>query len=383
MSVRHRNWRDANGKRKSKLYIDVTYNYPDGTRTRFRGVSPVQTRRGAERYEREVIADLAGKRTAEEEVNNKKEEVTFRTFAKTFLTDYAATNNKPSTVESKEMILRLHLKPFFGDKKLGQIKARDIERYKAVKYKDGKGLSKKTINEHLTVLRKLLSVAIEWEFLDHLPLTKRMKAAKPEFDFLDFDEADRLIDATDTEPKWRPFVTVALKTGMRTGELLALRWQDVDLVAKKIHVRKNYVLGKVDTPKSGKSRTIDLCDDALTALREQRPSTLRGELVFSTDRGKHLTKNMVRRPLARACRRAGLRNVGMRVLRHTFASHLVMQGVSLKVVQELLGHSDIRTTMIYAHLSPSVLRDAVKLLDRNARSRQGTHGAHGNTMECN
>jgi len=383
MSVRLRKWLDSKGRKKTKLYVDVTYNYPDGTTTRFRRPAPVQTRRAAERYEREVIAHLASKKTAEEEVNKKKEELLFRKFAKTFLKDYAATNNKKSTVQSKKMILRLHLTPFFGAKKLGQIKARDVERYKALKYEDGKGLSKKTINEHLSVLRKLLSVAIEWEYLDHLPLIKRMKAAKPEFDFLDFDEADRLIDATDAEAEWRPLVTLALKTGMRSGELFGLRWQDVDLVAKKAHVRQNYVLGEVCDPKSGKSRTIDLCDDALAALKEQRPSAFRGELVFSTKRGKHLTKNMVRRPLARACRRAGLREVGMRVLRHTFASHLVMQGVPLKVVQELLGHSDIRTTMTYAHLAPSVLRDAVKLLDRKSRTARGTSEAHGVTKECN
>lgn len=74
-------------------------------------------------------------------------------------------------------------------------------------------------------------------------------------------------------------------------------------------------------------------------------------------------KNEVKHPLWRACRKAGLRQIGWHVLRHTFASHLVMRGAAMKVVQELLGHATIEMTMRYAHLSPDVPRQAVKLLD--------------------
>ena len=79
-----------------------------------------------------------------------------------------------------------------------------------------------------------------------------------------------------------------------------------------------------------------------------------------------LTKNMCRRPLYDNCKRAGLRQIGWHALRHTFASHLVMRGVPIKVVQELMGHKDIKTTMRYAHLSPNMGQDAVALLDNNA-----------------
>jgi len=125
----------------------------------------------------------------------------------------------------------------------------------------------------------------------------------------------------------------------------------------------------ITTPKSGKSRDIPLGDEVLAALKTHRH--LRGQLVFCTDYGRMLKKNEVKHPLWRATRKAGLRRIGWHTLRHTFASHLAMRGVPLKAVQELMGHATIEMTMRYAHLSPHVPRDAVKLLDHGGRLGNG------------
>jgi integrase len=101
-----------------------------------------------------------------------------------------------------------------------------------------------------------------------------------EFDFLDFEEADRLLAAVDED--WRAMVLVALRTGMRMGELIALRWQDVDLIAGRVTVRQNAVKGR-RTPKSGKAREIALSNDTVAALKAHRH--LRGPLVFCTMEG--------------------------------------------------------------------------------------------------
>src|SRR4030095_321719 len=100
---------------------------------------------------------------------------------------------------------------------------------------------------------------------------------------------------------------------------------------------------------------------AIAALRAHRH--LRGEFVFCQEDGRMLTDNECKWPLWHACRRAGIRRLGWHVLRHTFASHLVMRGVPLKVVQELMGHASIEMTMRYAHLAPAMHSEAVRLLD--------------------
>ena len=191
------------------------------------------------------------------------------------------------------------------------------------------------------------------------PRTTARAHPDPDFDFLTFEEADRLIAGPRDE--WRVMIFLALRTGMRRGELLGLRWEDVDLSVGRINVRQSYVREEFGTPKSGKPRLIPLGDDVIEALRFQRHD--RGPLVFCDYHGKPLTPSLLMSPLTRALKRAGLRSVGWHVLRHTFASHLVMRGVALKVVQELLGHSSIETTMIYAHLMPEIVRDAVRTLD--------------------
>jgi integrase len=286
----------------------------------------------------------------------------FDEFAQEFLTVYAAANNKPSEVDSKRTILDKHLKPFFGDLRLDRIGPQQIDAFKA--QQRNAGLAHKTINNQLTVLGKLFNVAKEWNRIAAVPRIGFLKTSDPEFDFLDFAEATRLIEAAD--PNWRPMILFALRTGLRQGELLELRWNDVDLVKGQIRVRRSIWKGKVTTPKGGKSREVPLSDEARSAIRAL-PSRFAGELVFPAgSSARHLTKGECKHPLWRACKRAGLRLIGWHVLRHTFASHLAMRGVPLKAIQELLGHTTMEMTMRYAHLTPTVGRQAVALLDAPA-----------------
>ena len=355
MSVRRRTWRDpATGAVKQCWMVDVIVVHPDGQRERVRRVAPLQTKREAERYERELRRDLLD---GEPQQSTKAEVPTFASFAKRFLGTYARSNNKRSEIESKQTILRVHLTPVFGELPLDRVDALRVEAYKARKLKEG--LSAKTINNQLTVLRRMLAIAVEWGLVDAVPPVRWLRTPPPEFDFLTFDEAARLIEGAD--PEWRSMITVALRTGLRLGELLALRWRDVDLEAGRLVVRQAAARGVVSTPKNGRSREVPLSDDAQAALRDQRHE--RGELVFCGRDGSLLSRNACRRPLWRACKRAGIRRIGWHALRHSFASQLVMRGASMKAVQELLGHSTIEMTMRYAHLSPDARRSAVRLLD--------------------
>jgi len=353
MSVRKRNIKEPKtGQIREYWMIDVDFELPDGTRKRIRKTSPVQTKRGAEQYERELRNSLLAGTYRKEE----KQAPIFEEFAKEFLETYAVTNNKPSEVRSKRKILRVHLVPEFGKKRLNEITKRDIENFKSQKLKAG--LAPKTINNLLTTFRRLLAVAQEWEIIETIPAVQWLKVPEPQFDFLSFEEAELLIGAAD---QWKSMIVVALKTGLRQSELLGLRWEDVEFSLGKLFVRQAIVEGNLGTPKNGKSRELPLCDSALDALKACRH--LRGKLVFCDENGNPLTMGQCKRPLWNACKKAGIRRIGWHVLRHTFASHLAMKGVSLKVIQELLGHSTITMTMRYSHLSPCAKRDAVQLLD--------------------
>ncbi|MCH9684611.1 MAG: site-specific integrase [Deltaproteobacteria bacterium] len=349
--------------------IDINITMPDGSIQRVRKVSPVQTKRAALQYEREVRQTLFDDRAdgEEEETDEPKPKAPlFAAFVEEYLTNHAKLHNKPSSVRAKRSIYDNHLVPFFGKLRLDQIRPREIDRYKA---KVIDRLHPKTINNTLTVLRRTLDVAARWGIIDGPPRIEWLRAPKPDFRFLDFDEADRLVEAAGLEPDWCAMIVLALNTGLRLGELLALPWSAVDLTAGRLRVLQGLSCGEIGTPKNGCTREVPLNDKATEALQQHRH--LRGEFVFCRDDGSLLDQHACRYPLRRAWRKAGIPTLGWHDLRHTFASHLVMRGVPLKAVQELLGHATIEMTMRYAHLSPGVKRDAVRALDR-PRHHSGT-----------
>lgn len=359
---------------------------PDGRTVRIFGVPTKiglpDTRAAAEQAERLHIDRVLKTGEVTQTPSPPQEAPKLRDFVQTYL-DASRLQNKPSSVEAKEWTLRCHIVPALGDYRLDQITYAVIEDFKlALARKPARNASKskpsdetpylsaKSINNCLTILRRMLVIVRKRGLITTVPEIDWLKVPPQEFDFLDFEESDRLLRAVDDD--WRTMVLVALRTGMRMGELIALRWQDVDLVAGKITVRQNAVKGKIGMPKSGKAREIPLSNDAIAALKSYRH--LKGPLVFCTIDGRMLKYTELRHPLWRACRKAGLRPVQWHTCRHSFASHLVMRGAPLKVVQELLGHSTIQMTMRYAHLAPHVARDAVNLLDQPVPDGERAHG---------
>ncbi len=357
MTVRYRSERGA-------WYVDVVVNHPDGTWERIRARSPVNTKRAALEHERRLVEEALTRRA-----NPLPQERRLDEFAEEFTKTYVLPNNKPSEAEAKRSALASRILPRFGSHLLSEVTALEVERFKAEMLAEG--LSPKRTNNLLGVLHRMLVVAHEWGFLAAVPKFKLLKVPPQEFDFLTFEEADRLVAAAD--PSWRPMVLTAVKTGLRMGELRALRWEDVDLAAGRLVVRQAAWLDQVGTTKTGQSRReVPLCEALLVALKQHHH--LRGPLVFCNRDGSMLSTNDCEYHLReRICRHAGLRRFGWHVLRHTFASHLVMRGVPLKVVQELLGHTTIQMTMRYSHLAPDVSREAVKVLDLPASAPPSWH----------
>jgi integrase len=351
MSVRYREWIDRHGKPQGAWVIDV--KWPGGPRVQ--KASPVNTRRGAEQYEREVRAALLagtwGKVTCEVPK--------FSKFVERYL-EHSATENKSSTIKAKRDILRCHLEPAFGGLFLDAVGTRELDAFKAQLLKK---VSKKTVNNVLTVLHNILATAKEWGELHELPKLTWLKAPKPAFDFLTFAEAEQLVQGCEAG-RWGTMVVLVLNAGLRIGEVCGLRWEDVDMRAGRLMVRRRVWRGTLDTPKGGREREVPLNEKALAALQAW-PRQLHIPWVFPQRDGGFI-RNPQHAPadaILRQAERAGLRPIGWHTLRHTFASHLVMKGVSLKAVQELLGHADISMTMRYAHLAPEVKKDAVRMLD--------------------
>jgi integrase len=361
------------GKRKDgRWYTDITIRV-DGREVRSRDACgpEVRNRSQALALEHQRRADMsAGKLPPKKNADAPKaqsEAITFKTHAEEVLVLHAAVENKHSERKSKRSILDCHLLPAFGDLSLDAIGPLQIAAYKAEKLKpaDGsKGLTPKTVNNHLTVLRKCLVLAKEWGRLAVVPTVGFLRVKKPEIDFFTFDEAARILAGAESGP-WYVMILCGLRAGLRQGELLELRWDDVDLVKGVLRIRRAIYDGVIDVPKGGRTREVPMGDELRAALRDL-PSRFAGGLVWPGEGGRNQTKGEAKWPLWRACKRAGLRRIGWHVLRHTFASHLVMRGVPLKAVQELLGHATIDMTMRYAHLAPDVSREAVKLLDTPA-----------------
>lgn len=335
------------------VYVSVMI---DGKRERFREAAP--TRETGMARERALRAELAAGIVAI------AKPPIFREWSSEFLEVYATNNNKFSERRNKRQIVEQHLDPFFGSSRIDRIDYAQIERFKALEL--AAGAAPKSVNNRLGVLRRLLVIAHKNRKLTTVPEIQWLKVPEPSFCFLRFEEASRLVDAS---AEWRPMILLALRTGLRHGELLALRWEDVDLVAGRLMVRRAVWRGVEGTPKGGREREVPLSDEAREALRAL-PSRFRSSYVFGAG-DVRLTAGETKWPLWSSCRRAGIVRCGWHVLRHTFASHLAMKGVAIKAIQDLLGHTSMKMTLRYAHLSPTVGRDAVALLDETGRPRLG------------
>lgn len=278
-------------------------------------------------------------------------------------------NLKPSTLIDYRSTLRLHLVPFFGEQELAAIEVADVDSYIASKI--GK-LSPKTISNHLSLLHGMFKTAKRWRLVQSNPVedVDGPRADSPEMSVLTETEIARLLTAyheLEADPpertmaaEWRQarrIVTVALGTGLRRGELLALRWRDVALLEGKLSVRESFTRGRFETPKSRKSkRAFELGPVTLDALNEQWRETVYKsdtDLVFCHQQlGSPLDPSKLSREYLRpALTKAGIEKP-FRVwhdLRHTALTHDAAAGNPQAYLQMKAGHSSGSITERYIH----------------------------------
>ncbi len=346
-------------------YVDISYKDPVSKKwKKLNRTTGTKNKKEALRIEKQIKQELS-KVLASEPSTDKaaktEKRAAFSGFAKTWLDNYARPNNKPSTIRNKVYHIKQHLVPFFKNTQIKDISTEQIEKFIALKVKAG--LNKKTINNITTTLRTMLKKAVEWEYLEKSPMdsVKMLKIEKAKRSFYTEKEREFFLKACKLQrPAWYPYFLTAFLTGMRLGEINALQWRDIDFEAQTITVQRSVWYSKLGTTKGNKYREIPLHPVLAKTLQQHKHT--KSLFVFCQDDGNHFYECHMRKVYEHVCKKAGIRKLRFHDIRHTFASHLVEKGVHPKVIQELLGHEDLQTTMIYAHVAPEMSKSAVRAL---------------------
>jgi len=352
--------RVKNGSGRERWYVDFVFRHPNGRKERVRKISPIQTKLGAEDYERKLRNEMLNP------TPKKKDMPTFEQFIddRWWNVYPAEVGNRHSTIVEKESHLRLYLKPALGNLRLDAIGKEQIARFYADMTK--KGLSEKSRKNIGGTLRTILGTALEWEVIDKLPKFPKIKVPAPEWDYYNAEESSLLLSKART-PEEKALLLFPLRTGARAGEQIAIEWGDIDWHNRKVLIRRASALGVVGPTKSGKERVVPLTPELEAALRAIKH--LRSPLVFCRADGRPLSKFQLHERLWGAARRAGLRKIRWHDLRHSFASQLAAANVPLPQIQQWMGHSTIGMTMRYAHLAPGAGADLIRALDRSPNGR--------------
>ncbi len=279
---------------------------------------------------------------------------------------------------------------FLLDRNIDELTLIEIEKWRMERIQSGSKAS--TVNRLMTALQAMLNWGVKRNIIQANPFTRLEHMQEHDSDakvrYLSDDERSRLMTALDAREKkiragrgshnaWlaerghalkpeldgayadylKPMVLLSLNTGMRQGNLFSLVWGDVDFETRTLTLR-------AAVTKTGKTLRLpvnSLVVNVLTAWKKQTASAAENALIFPSPVSGGVLSG-VKRAWASVLKEAGIENFRWHDMRHDFASQLVMQGVDLNVVRELLGHADMKMTMRYAHLAPSVKLQAVELL---------------------
>ncbi len=294
----------------------------------------------------------------------------FADCAKRWVSSHVRPSLKPSTVESYEVILKVHLVPRFGGFPIDRITRHAVRTYLAEVVSEGK-LARNTVKNVFAILRALFSHAVEDGLVEGNPALRlgrfnRSQAEGRKVEFLTREEAECFLAVVrDSRSDRHPFFMTALRAGLKLGELLALEWDDIQFGEREydknryILVCHNIVRGQATSPKSRKARRVDLSRELRRVLMELRDSRIleaveqgdfdqRGQprisnLVFPSEAGGPLdSRNVHHRDFLPSLEAAGLHRVTFHALRHSFGSMLLQDGASPAYVKDQMGHSSIQ-----------------------------------------
>lgn len=281
----------------------------------------------------------------------KGEKISFKTLADMYIEDWAKTN-KPGSWKTDEGRVK-EMKRFFKDKAADSITSQDIERFKA--WKRGQGAQLSTVNKCIQILSKLFNCGIAWGYLMGNPCKGVKKYSEEPFRrtrVLSREEGVKLLKAIGPE-HLKSMVKIFLNTGLRRKELFNLRWKNVDFKKRQLFIS--------DT-KTSRSRYVPMNETVYNELRELHWSRPEDGLVFRNPKtGKGFV--CIRKTFNRACKHAKIENLNLLDLRRTFATRMLENGADIVTVQQLLGHTSVKTTQIYTVSNVEQKLAAVSLLN--------------------
>jgi integrase len=318
-------------------------------------------------------------RDQQQGVNIAPEVLTVEQFLKRWLDEAVKPKNKSSTLDSYTRIVNLYLVPHIGSLRLEKLTAVHVQTMQNTLLSEG--LSTRTVQYARAVLRRALGQAVKWDLVNRnvVPLVDAPRVEKHRITPLDETQARRLLAAA-TGHRLEAMYRVALSLGLRKGEVLGLRWSNIDWRGRKLSITATVqrIAGQktLTTPKTATSaRTLLLPDVLIKVLRQhQERQELEREalgeewqehgLLFPSERGTPIEPRNIVRSFKRLLKRAGLpESTRFHDLRHSCATLLIAQGVHLSVIKEILGHSQISVTAdIYGHVLPETQRSAVEQL---------------------
>jgi len=288
----------------------------------------------------------------------------YKTTLDKLLDKYIENYKHQGAFSSKECWIK-NFREYFGNETLlVNIRYVDVETYRnhirgkltryGTKRKDG------SVNREISCLHHILKKAVNWEMIEKNPFDKGdppwLKENNRRYRYLTEDEIERLLQEC-VNPWIEDIITVAIFTGMRRKELFDLKWEQIR--GDFIYLSKTKTDESRQIPILQDDEGVDL-KDILADIRQR--NQLKSEYVFIDKKGKCINKDMLFYTFKASLKRAGIEDFQFRDLRHTFASHFVMNGGSLKALQEILGHKNITMTMRYAHLSKEHKKDEIKAL---------------------
>lgn len=259
---------------------------------------------------------------------------------------------KPSTLRDYRSALNAHLLPAFGERSIESITAKEVDAWRRTL----DGLSNRSKNKLLIQLHGIFRRAQSVYDLETNPLARVEKhplRSTGDIEVFSPEEVWALVRAASSAQDGAVFLTAAF-TGLRMGELLALRWRDVDFAGSIIRVRSNFAGGQLTTPKSGKVRSVPMAPDvasAVATLGQRNDYIGDDDLVFAGPSGSYMSDAALRVRYKAALKRADLRPLRFHDLRHTFGTRMIAKA-DIRRVQEWMGHADIQTTMKYLHYAP-------------------------------